>query len=371
VDENMSVARNGNDVTFYRCIIAEGLSNSIHGKGEHSCGLLVVFDCKNIASIGSLYAHNYRRHPRLVDGSEVLYANNVVYNYGIYAAHIGANVGAGNPDDPGIADFIGNAYFKGVDGWDDYILESHQGDFDKTNPPAVGKAYLEDNIGLDRLTGNTLIQHDDFVTILSESGVRPEAFQPIDAYENIGLVLTHAGARPGERSAEDVRIVQSLIDGTGSIIDSQDEVGGYPEYDSTARAIDSIPETENERRAWLDSISTSLEAAGDIDLKPLYQFIDEHLSTSVTTPGSLSCQIRPNPVSDHLQLRFRLAEKKTISMYLVDLTGRKIGLRNQNLDSGTHIQRINLGDYELPEGIYLFVLTDGSNTFSRSILIRP
>jgi hypothetical protein len=368
VDENMSVARNGNDVTFYRCIIAEGLSESIHGKGEHSCGLLVVFDCKNIASIGSLYAHNFRRHPRLVDGSEVLFANNVVYNYGIYAAHIGANVGAGNPDDPGIADFIGNAYFKGIDGWDDYMLESHQGDFDKNNPPAIGKAYLEDNIGLDRLNGNSLIQHDEYVTILSESGVRPEAFQPMDAYENIGLVLTHAGARPGERSAEDARIVQSLIDGTGSIIDSQDEVGGYPEYDSTARAIDSIPETENERRAWLDSISTSLEAAGDIDLRPLYQFIDEHLSTSVTTPGSLSWQISPNPVSDHIQLSFRLAESKTISIYLVDMMGRKTGLINQHFDPGTYKQRIHLGDHALPEGIYLLLLTDGSKTVSKNLV---
>lgn len=369
VDENMSVARNGNDVTFYRCIIAEGLSNSIHGKGEHSCGLLVVFDCKNIASIGSLYAHNYRRHPRLVDGSEVLYANNVIYNYGIYAAHIGANVGAGNPDDPGIADFIGNAYFKGADGWDDYILESHKGDFDKNNPPAVGKAYMENNIGLDRLTGNSLIQHDEFVTILNESGVRPEAFQPIDAYDNIELVIRHAGARPGERSAVDARIVQSLIEGTGSIIDSQNEVGGYPEYDSTSRAIDSIPATENERRAWLDSISTSLEAAEDLDVAPLYQFIDDNLTNSVKLPLSIAWQVSPNPVSDHINIKFILTKRKAISIFLVDMMGRKTGLKNHYYDSGDHKQRINLDDHVLPDGIYLLVLTDGLNTVSRHIVL--
>jgi len=67
VDENMSVARGGNEVSFSRCIIAEGLSNSIHAKGEHSCGLLIAPDTKKISSIGSLYAHNSRRNPRLAD----------------------------------------------------------------------------------------------------------------------------------------------------------------------------------------------------------------------------------------------------------------------------------------------------------------
>lgn len=370
VDENMSVARGGNDVTFYRCILAEGLSNSIHGKGEHSCGLLVVFDCKNVSSIGCLFAHNFRRHPRLVDGSEVLFANNLVYNYGIYAAHIGANVGAGNPDDPGIADFIGNTYFKGADGWDDYMLESHKGDFDKNNPPAVGKAYLEDNIGLDRLTGNSLIQHDEHVTILNESRIMPEAFSPCDAYDNIELVLKHAGARPRERSDVDARIVQSLIYGTGTIIDSQNEVGGYPEYDSTSRSIASIPETEIDRRAWLDSISTSLEAAEDLDVSPLYDFVDEHLATSVEAPHFIYWQISPNPVSEYINLAFEVPEKEILTICLVDMMGRKTTLENKPFDPGHHKLHISLEEYSLPEGIYLISLSKGFLTASKSIIVR-
>jgi hypothetical protein len=370
IDEDASVASGGNDVTFYRCIIAEGLSNSIHSKGEHSCGSLVYFYSKNVSIIGCLYVHDFRRNPRLADGARVLFANNVIYNYGIYASHIGANVGAGNPDDPGEGDFIGNAYFKGVDGWDDYMVESHKGDFDKNNAPANGMAYLEDNIGLDRMTGNALIPHDEYLTILSEPTVVPEAFQPNDAYDNIELVLKHAGARPGERSDVDVRVVQSLIDGTGEIIDSQDEVGGYPEYDSTARTMVNIPATGNERRAWLDSISTSLEEAGDLDAASLYAFVDENLSTSARDPESIAFRCYPNPASDHVSLTFRLERPEDMQIFLVDMTGRRVFQTKNRFNAGLHEQCIRFGKNSVPDGLYSLVLTNGTQTFYKKITVR-
>ncbi|MGW8315782.1 MAG: T9SS type A sorting domain-containing protein [Bacteroidales bacterium] len=369
IDENMSVANGGNDVTFYRCIVAEGLSNSIHAKGEHSCGSLVYFNSKNVSIIGSFYAHNYRRHPRIQDGSEVLFANNVIYNYGIYASHIGANVGAGNPDDPGVGDFIGNAYFKGEDGWDDYMVESHKGDFDKNNPPANGMAFMEDNIGLDRLTGNTLIQHDDYVTILDALQVMPEDFQPVDAYDNIEAVLKGAGARPAERSEVDARIVQSLIDGTGSVIDSQNEVGGYPQYEATSRSIDSIPSEAEDRRVWLDSISNSFGAAEDLNVSPLYAFIDAHPATSVKEVDALKWRCAPNPASDQLHISFSLEQGEDIQLYLVDILGRRFPLLHQKLDAGSHEQQIRLGDLSLPDGVYLLILSGDMHKRSERIFV--
>jgi hypothetical protein len=367
----MSVGNGGNDVTFYRCIVAEGLSNSIHGKGEHSCGSLVYFNSKNVSIIGSLYAHNFRRHPRLVSGSEVLFANNVVYNYGIYASHIGPNVGAGNPDDPGVADFIGNAYFKGVDGWEDYMVEAHKGDFDKNNAPANGKAYMEDNIGLDRVTGSALIQHDEYVTILNESGVMPDSYQPYAAYDNIELVLKRAGARPRERSETDARIVQTLIDGTGSIIDSQQEVGGYPELDSTARVLVNIPSTLPERKEWLDSISATLEEVPDLDVSPLYAFIDENLATGIKPSHSILLHCYPNPATNIVNLTFRTAQAAAVQLYLTDMTGRRIPLQNRWYGAGLHQQQFHLDEYGVPSGSYLMVLTDGTNTFTEKIMIGP
>jgi hypothetical protein len=48
-------------------------------------------------------------------------------------------------------------------------------------------------------------------------------------------VILNAGARPWDRDKVDARIVADTIEGRGKIIDSEDEVGGYPHYDQTAQ----------------------------------------------------------------------------------------------------------------------------------------
>jgi hypothetical protein len=48
-------------------------------------------------------------------------------------------------------------------------------------------------------------------------------------------VLREAGARPWDRDAIDARIVRQVAEGTGRIIDSEAEVGGYPVYPETRR----------------------------------------------------------------------------------------------------------------------------------------
>jgi pectate lyase len=50
------------------------------------------------------------------------------------------------------------------------------------------------------------------------------------AVEAFHAVLANAGATLPGRDAVDARIVQSVREGTGTIIDSQADVGGWPEY---------------------------------------------------------------------------------------------------------------------------------------------
>jgi hypothetical protein len=56
------------------------------------------------------------------------------------------------------------------------------------------------------------------------------AHAPRDAYE---AVLVHAGAVLPARDAVDRRIVNDVRQGTGRIVDSQEDVGGWPELRST------------------------------------------------------------------------------------------------------------------------------------------
>jgi hypothetical protein len=51
-------------------------------------------------------------------------------------------------------------------------------------------------------------------------------------------VLKSVGARPWGRDPIDARLVAEARDGGGKMIDSQDEVGGYPAYASTRRSFD-------------------------------------------------------------------------------------------------------------------------------------
>ena len=50
-------------------------------------------------------------------------------------------------------------------------------------------------------------------------------------------VLANAGARPADRDAVDIRIVNDVRNGQGRIIDSQDEVGGWPNLAQNHRTL--------------------------------------------------------------------------------------------------------------------------------------
>jgi len=50
-------------------------------------------------------------------------------------------------------------------------------------------------------------------------------------------VIETAGARPWDRDLIDRRIVADVIEGRGEIIDSQSQVGGYPQYKETRKAF--------------------------------------------------------------------------------------------------------------------------------------
>jgi len=81
IDENINLwYQNVYDVTIRHCIVSEGLYNSLHPKGQHSCGLLVGKYARRVSVIGNLFAHNSRRNPRVADGCSALVINNVIYN---------------------------------------------------------------------------------------------------------------------------------------------------------------------------------------------------------------------------------------------------------------------------------------------------
>lgn len=243
------------DVTFSHCIIAEGLSQSTHGKGEHSKGSLIHDNAQRIAIIGNLYASNNDRNPLFKGGARGIVANNVIDNPGNRAIHYGlvASEWTTHPYVNGQIAVVGNVLQYGADTKPDRPLVSVGND-------GVVELYLHDNLTSDRggrpVTPYLVASQSKTVGVkeLTAPPLWPENFQARPAAEVKAHVLKTAGARPWDRDDVDARIVRQINAGQGRIIHSQEEVGGYPRAKPSSRPL-AVPATGIDE--WLASFAAA------------------------------------------------------------------------------------------------------------------
>lgn len=222
-------------ITFSNNLVAEGLSNATHSKGEHSKGTLIHDNASEVLIVGNLYAHNRERNPLFKGGAEGAVVNNLIYDPGKRAMHYNLHAGewTGHPFRTGRLSLVGNVVQAGPstgDGLAAFMLGG-EGDLQR---------YAADNLALNR-TGGVLPALGRFgkglpeLIDLAEPPVWPPALRAMSAATVKAAVLKEAGARPWDRDAIDARIVRQAEAGTGSIIDGEGEVGGYPAYPETHR----------------------------------------------------------------------------------------------------------------------------------------
>jgi hypothetical protein len=226
-------------ITFSNNLIAEGLAYSTHAKGEHSKGSLIHDHAQGILIVNNLYAHNQERSPLFKGGTQGWVINNLIYDPGPQAVHynlIGAEWGD-HPIERGEITLIGNVLRAGPSTPDDVALFTLGGS-------GSVDVYLRDNIAVDRL-GDALPLTGRYttapvaITELTREPTMPAHVTPRAATTVHDAVLKHAGARPWERDAIDARIIADTAEGRGEIIDSENEVGGYPPIvEATRRAFD-------------------------------------------------------------------------------------------------------------------------------------
>lgn len=254
VDENLSASgprhegrgSTSHRITFSRNIVAEALSRSTHSKGEHSKGTLVHDHVRDVAILGNLYACNTERNPMLKPDALAVVANNVVYNPRKRAIHTSWSVdeyaGREAPVRPVLV-AVGNVLWAGPDTRAGAALITVGADqcelFERDNA-----AFAVDGGALPVLAGKPVL--------LAEPPAWPEGFVAVPAADAAARVLADAGARPWDRDATDRRIVDGVRNRTGRIIDSQDEVGGYPVAAPVRRPLE-IPADPAAVDAWLES----------------------------------------------------------------------------------------------------------------------
>jgi len=239
VDETLSVSASDN-VTVQWCFITESLNRSVHSKGAHGYGSLVRGEYGSKYSFHhNLWAHhsgrmprpgNYTDHSLDKQGALMDFRNNVFYNWG-------RGYSGSNHDTNSITmyNFINNYYKRGP---------NSTGNFAFREECPYAKAYFSGNMmnGVEPADPWSLVDarlnRGVYENEYKQSEPFPAGFirtEPADvAYER---VLNEAGMHP--RDEVDRRIVDEVINGRGRIINSQDEVGGWPELRSEAPPADS------------------------------------------------------------------------------------------------------------------------------------
>ncbi len=237
-------------VTIRNCIVAECLHNSTHAKGPHSKGSLIHDCCQNIAVIGNLYAHNYARNPYFKAHTTGVVVNNVIYNPGGQAVQLGYSVGewlqASLAPRPPRVSVVGNVYIPGANTRSGLAM---------INRP--GEVFLADNLTYD-YEGRTTKVVGAGVEVVAERMVWPAGLQPLPAEKVLDFVVHHAGARPRDRDETDRRIIADLLAGCGRIIDTQEQVGGYPKVGLVTRSL-TVPNDPAAVNAWLAQLAAELE----------------------------------------------------------------------------------------------------------------
>ncbi|WP_053977318.1 pectate lyase family protein [Mangrovimonas xylaniphaga] len=272
-DEVASFYQNHN-FTMQWCIVSEALNHSVHEKGNHGYG--GIWGGAKVSFHHNLIASNNSRTPRFsgspttenLSDEFVDFRNNVIYNWGENNIYGGER---------GTYNMVNN-YFK-------FGPATPKSKKDRIVNPyePYGKFFVDGNFieGFPEISKNNWdggVQCDDF-EMAKAKGMFPidqnvETQSAEDAYQ---LVLLQAGASL-RRDAVDERIVNDAKTGTASvgngIIDSQAQVGGWPELTTEPPLqdtdLDGMPDSweqdqglnpqENDTALFsLDSVYTNIE----------------------------------------------------------------------------------------------------------------
>lgn len=236
VDECLSPSGAIYNVTVQWCLIGQSLQKSVHKKGAHGFGSLV----RGIGGITlhhNLWINNTARNPRLGDNYNnppwptIDVRNNVMYNWGqMCSGMTGGNVSA---------NYVANYLKPGP-------ASSGRAPIVLTETSKV-RFYLQGNVveGRPEFTRSAEAMFDSssnksikLFEIMSKPFETP-AVKTTPAEQAYEDVVARVGASKPRRDTIDEMLVHQVKTNTGKMIDSENEVGGWPTYPSAKSKIDS------------------------------------------------------------------------------------------------------------------------------------
>jgi len=293
VDETLSVVRyrgvQWDRVTVQWCMIAESLNRSVSPKGAHGFGSLIRGGWGSRCTFHhNLYAHHSGRSPRpgnyiiwQIDPIGLLFdfRNNVIYNWG--GRHAGYNAdGVNGTDSVTQMNFVANYYKQGPSSYDSIA-------FQETTTTAM--AFFNGNSMNGRIPNDpwSLVSFWRFsddkkksYKLSEQITVAPVATD--DAETAYKRVLAGAGAVVPKRDSVDTRIINDVINGTGRIIDDEDDVGGWPVLVSLPATVDSDHDGMPDDWETANGLNPKNDSDGSLDIDgDGYTNLEEYLNRLV------------------------------------------------------------------------------------------
>jgi pectate lyase len=290
------------NVTVQWCFITEALNPKGHGFGS----LIRGTGGARYSFLHNLYAHNRGRNPRPgnydsnpyekdPDGLLLDFRNNVIYNWqGRYAGY--------NADRRSVTrlNYVGNYLVPGPDSQANGIAYA-------TGSP-YNRAFFAGNVYDGRLPADPwcIVRYDpNWTDQVIEAYKQDRPFEAglvhdEDAFTAYQQVLKTGGASLPRRDSVDRRVVNDVLNRTGRIINSQEDVGGWPQLKSKPAPADSdgdgMPD-EWERRFGLNAADPS-DGPADQD-RDGYTNLEEYLNG--TNPTEFVDYTNPSNNIDKLQ----------------------------------------------------------------------
>lgn len=209
-------------ITYTHNLIYEGLSNSVHEKGEHSKGSLIHDNTSQVLLYGNVFVSNRERNALFKGGARGAMVNNWIVNPGRRAVHYNLLPAewAGRPWQDGRLSLVGNRLQHGPDTEPETAFFTLRGAGDLW-------LHLHDNLASDRGGRPAPMQRD-----LSDGQARlrplaeaelPPGLRIRPAARLADELAPAVGARPWDRDALDARVLADAAAGHGRIIDSEDQ----------------------------------------------------------------------------------------------------------------------------------------------------
>ena len=276
VDETVSIYHCEN-VTIQWCLISESMYNSGHVKGTHGFG--GIWGSNNSTYHHNLLAHHSSRNPRFARGCGYNdFRNNVVYNWGYNSTYGGEKEQRGNEKfNFTVVNMVANYYKPGPATRPGEVTHRIVNPSSGDMADGFGKWYVADNV----VHGNPTVTANNW-----DGGVQPQGgsshiaglklSQPFEsvpinqqtAEEAYYAVLDSVGASLPKRDTVDARIVDETRNGYATyegdtyenkarvsdkskkcgIIDSQRDVGGWPELKRLPAPFDN--DSDGMPNAW-------------------------------------------------------------------------------------------------------------------------